>query len=76
MALVTEGADIIGTLITEIGQIGLWIKAVGLIFILWVIFQIIALIVNRKKRKALYKISSDLERIESKIDKLLKNKKV
>ena len=76
MSLVTEGADIIGTLITEIGQIGLWIKAVGLIFILWVIFQIIALIVNRKKRKALYKISSDLERIESKIDKLLKNKKV
>jgi len=76
MALVTEGADIIGTLITEIGQIGLWIKAVGLIFVLWVIFQIIALIVNRKKRKALYKISSDLERIESKIDKLLKNKKV
>ena len=58
--------------IFEVGRIALWMQTLGIIVVFWIIFEIIALIVNRKKRKALYSIKSDLARIEKKIDKLLK----
>ncbi len=60
-------------LVYELGKVGLWVQAIGLLVIFWLIFQIIVLIVNRKKRKALYSIKDDLERIEKKIDKILKS---
>lgn len=60
--------------IFEVGRIALWLQALGVIVILWIGFEIIALIVNRKKRKAIYSIKKDLKRIEDKIDKLLKKR--
>ncbi len=62
--------EVVGNLVTELGKIGLWVQALGLIIIFWIIFQIVNLIVNRKKRKTLYGIREDLKRIEGKIDKL------
>lgn len=62
----------IDDVVIQLGQIGLWLQALGIIVILWIIFQIIAVIVNRKKRKTLYAIKEDVERIEKKIDRLLK----
>jgi hypothetical protein len=56
----------------EVGRIILWLQAIGVIVIIWIIFELIALIVNRKKRKALYSIKNDLAIIEKKIDKILK----
>lgn len=61
-------------LVLDLGRIGLWIQAVGLIVILWIIFQAITMYFNRKRRKTLYKIRDDLKRIERKIDRLLKGK--
>ena len=55
-------------LIFSLGQIALWLSAAGVIIILWIIFQVVTLIVNRKKRKALYKIKEDTERIDKKAD--------
>lgn len=66
-------SEVTRELILELGKVGLWVQAIGLLIILWLIFQVIALIVNRKKRKALYSIKGDLERIEKKIDKILKS---
>ncbi len=63
---------IIADLIKDIGQIGLWIQAVGIVIILWVVFQVIILINNRIRRKQLYEIENRLKRIESKVDKLVK----
>ena len=57
-------------LLIELGKIGLWIQAVGLIVIIWIILQAITLYFNRKRRRTLYKISDDLKRLERKIDKL------
>jgi uncharacterized membrane protein len=62
----------LANLIKEIGQIGLWIQALGLVIVLWLIFQIIAVINNRIKRKKLYTIEQRLENIEKKINKILK----
>ena len=54
--------------------LGKTIQAIGLIIILWLIFQIIILINNRIKRKKLYAIEERLDKIESKINKLLRTK--
>ncbi|MDO8509050.1 MAG: hypothetical protein Q7S27_05185 [Nanoarchaeota archaeon] len=64
----------IADILKEIGLVGLWIQAVGLIIILWIIFQIIILVNNRIRRKQLYEIENRLKKIESKINQLVKKK--
>lgn len=60
--------ETVSDLVLQIGQIGLWLKTVGVLFVIWVIFDIVNLIINRKRIKR-------LKRIEEKIDKLLARKK-
>lgn len=55
----------VAEIITKLGSIGLWLQAIGLIGIIWIAFQIINWILNRKRMKR-------LERIEEKLDKILK----
>ena len=59
----------------ELGRIGIWIQAIGLVVILWIIFEIILLINNRIRRKRLYAIEKRLERIEKKIDSIIRKKR-
>ena len=59
--------------VLELGQIGLWIQAVGLIVVLWIIIQSITLYYNRKRRLLLTEIDKRLRRVESKLDKIIKN---
>lgn len=61
-------------LIIEVGRLGLWIQAVGLIVILWLIFQGITFYLNRKKRKLLEDIDERVTRIEKKVDSLRKRR--
>ena len=66
--------DVVSQFVVELGRIGLWIQALGLIIILWIVFQVISLISGRKKRKKIYEIDERLKRIEGKIDKVLKRR--
>jgi FtsZ-interacting cell division protein ZipA len=68
-------ADVPIEVISEIGKIGNWLEALGIIVILWIIFQAISLWTNRKRMKEIYLIKEDMKRIESKIDKILNSKK-
>ncbi len=70
--MVLEDTANIVQLIKDIGQIGTWIQTIGLVIILWIIFEVIFLINNRIKRKQLYKIEHRLFRIEKKIDSITK----
>ncbi len=65
--------SVIAEVLKEVGQVGLWIQAVGIVIILWIVFQVIILINNRIKRKQLYKIEDRLKRIEGKINKLIES---
>ena len=69
--ITTAPADII----LELGRIGAWIQAVGIVAILWLVFEIIILINNRIRRKQLYKIEDSLNNIEKKLDSIIKKKK-
>ena len=74
-----NGTDIITKapigLISEIGQIGHWLQAVGLVVILTIIFEAFAFYFNRKRLKEIAVIKSDMKRIEGKIDRILNKKK-
>jgi len=70
--IINLAPDTIADLITQLGSIGKWIQAVGIVVILWLIFEIIILINNRIRRKQLYKIEEQLKGIEKKLDKVLK----
>jgi hypothetical protein len=61
-------------ILTEIGQIGLWMKTVGVIFVLWLIFQSVTLVINMRRIREMYAIKDDMKRMESKLDKILKKK--
>lgn len=72
--VVNISSEVLYTAFLEVGKIALWLQTLGILIILWFTFQIIALIINRKRRKVIYSIKKDLVRIEKKIDKLSKKK--
>ncbi|PIN90500.1 hypothetical protein COU60_01625 [Candidatus Pacearchaeota archaeon CG10_big_fil_rev_8_21_14_0_10_34_76] len=72
--MVGEVISVPAELIFELGNLGKWIQAVGLVVIIWIIFQAVTLYFNRKRRKLMEKLDRDLERVEKKLDKILKKK--
>ena len=66
--------DLPANIISEIGQIGLWLKTAGIIFILWIIFQVVNFIINRRRIKEIYNIKGDMQKMDKKLDKILKKK--
>ena len=63
---------VIGGIITEVGQIGLWLQAIGIVVILMIMFNIISFFYNRKRLKEIAIIKKNMNRIEGKIDKIIK----
>ena len=59
-------------ILTQIGEIGLWLQTIGIIIVLWIIFQVVSFIINRKNRNTLKYLREDINRLERKIDKLPK----
>ena len=64
--------DIAVNLLSEVGKIGLYIQALGLFVILWIGFQIYALHNAVQKKQTLSDIKDDIQRVERKVDKLIK----
>jgi hypothetical protein len=62
----------VGEVIVEIGRVVNWLEAIGVIILFFVISNIVGLIVNRKKRKMLYAMNEKVDRIEKKLNLLLK----
>lgn len=67
-------ADPIADLVLQVGRLGLWIQAVGLIVVLWIIVAAVTMYFNRKRRKLLEDIDSRLKKIEEKINSLTRKK--
>jgi len=57
-------------IVLELGRIGKWVQAIGLLVILWIIFHVITMYFNRKRRKMIEEIREDVKKISRKIDKL------
>ncbi|MEK6914923.1 MAG: hypothetical protein AABW89_00070 [Nanoarchaeota archaeon] len=59
-------------IVLALGEVGLWIQAVGLLVVIWIIIQIITMYFNRKRRLLLEEINKRLKRVETKLNKLSK----
>lgn len=64
----------VGTIIVALGKIGLWIQALGIVVVLWIVFQLVNFFINRRRMKEIYTIKDDMRRMEGKLDKLLKKR--
>jgi len=69
--VVNRSAD----LIMELGKVGKWLQALGVIVILWIIFQLINLWLNKHRWNKLEEFDVKVNRIEHKLDKLLSKKR-
>jgi len=66
--------ETLAQLIIQIGKIGLWVQAIGVLIILWLTFQIISFISLLKRKKKLEAIEERLVSIEKKLDMILKKR--
>jgi biopolymer transport protein ExbB/TolQ len=72
--VVEEVVNTSGDILIRLGQIGLWIQALGLAIVIWIIFHIISLIITGKRIKEVHQIKEDMKRMENKLDRLLKKR--
>jgi len=68
---IEEISSIPASLVASLGKIDLWLQAVGIIVIIWIIFYIVDLFINVRRMKEVYRIKDDMKRIERKIDRIL-----
>ncbi len=59
-------------IVLALGQVGLWIQAVGILVIIWLVVQFITMYFNRRRRLLLEEINQRLKRVESKLNKISK----
>ena len=64
----------VDSVVLELGKIGNWLQAVGLIVIIWIIIESITLYYNRKRRKLLEEINNRLKNVEIKLSRLNKKR--
>ncbi|MBM3232410.1 hypothetical protein FJZ21_03495 [Candidatus Pacearchaeota archaeon] len=57
-------------IVLALGEVGLWIQAVGLLVVAWIIVQSITMYFNRKRRLLLEEINKRLIRVENKLNKI------
>ena len=73
--VVEEVGQLSNNLIQDIGHVGLWLQALGVVVVVTILFDIVAFILNRKRLKEIAVIKKDMIRIEGKIDKILIKRK-
>lgn len=71
--IINASSDLAPQLVSEVGKLALWLQAIGFIVVLWLIFNVVSLIVNFKRKKELEEIRKDIKSLNRKIDKLKNN---
>ncbi len=64
----------VGEALIEIGQLGKWVQAIGIVVVLWMVFQLVNLIINIYRGRALRKMKRKIDRIDEKLDNLMGKK--
>lgn len=72
---VINGTNLAGSVLTELGYIGNWLQALGILVIVWIVMQAVTYYFNRKRLKVLYRLTDRLDQLEKKIDAVLKKQK-
>lgn len=64
--------NILLDILSQIGSIGLWLKTVEIVIIIWILFQGVQFYFNMRRLREISKIKKDMKRMEDKLDKILK----
>jgi len=59
-------------IVVQVGRLGLWIQALGLVVVIWLIIQGVTFYFNRKKRKMIEETRDRVKAVEEKLDSLVK----
>lgn len=65
----------VNNILVELGKLGNWLQAIGVLVIIWIFMQLTSFILNRKRLKALKRVNERLDIIEGKIDKFFTKKR-
>ncbi len=68
--VVNVSSDLVGGLVGELGKVALWLQAVGVVLIIWIVFDIVNLVLNYKRKKYLREMDKNIKRLDKKFDKL------
>jgi hypothetical protein len=63
------------SLVAQVGSIALWLKAIGGIVVLWIIFEGFGFYWNIQRFRKMEHIQEDMKRMERKLNKILDKKK-
>ena len=69
---INNSNDIVSSLIAEVGQLALWLQAIGVLVVLWIDYQINSLYIEKKKKKKLENIEQRINEIDKKLDILIR----
>jgi len=72
--IINATGDALPEVLLKLGELGIWLQAIGAIAVLWLIFQIANLYVNLKRKKELEKIYRRLGDVEKRIGVFLKKR--
>lgn len=61
-------------IVNTLGDIGLWLQAIGLLVIITIIALVASLIIAHKRLKQIKKIKKQIDSIENKLNRALKKK--
>jgi len=68
--LINRSVEIVPDLVVQAGKLAILLQALGVILVLWLIFNMVSLVINLRKKKILEEIQKDIKRLENKVDKL------
>lgn len=72
--VINSTSEYMPQLILELGKLGKWLQAIGAIILLWLVFQVVNLIINIKRKNHLKRMGEDIKRLEKKVDNLLRKR--
>ena len=73
--MLNVSTEVLTDVVLEVGKIGLWLQTIGALVIVWLIFQIVNYILGKNKKKVLEDISKRLDKMDRKLNKLIKEDK-
>ncbi|RMD66313.1 hypothetical protein D6817_04340 [Candidatus Pacearchaeota archaeon] len=67
--VLNQSVGIANEIVEKLGQLGLWLQALGLVIVIWIIVQIANWVINRKRLKRLDVMIEKLDKIERELAK-------
>jgi hypothetical protein len=68
-------SDVLPTeIVLEFDKIVHWVQALGVVVFLWIGFQAVTFFISRRNRNRMKRMEDNIQRVEKKLDKVLKRK--